>query len=395
MFEKITLRRSENGVPFSIGHLAEAMLFHQNVHVLLDRWSTIALAKSLGSDLLLSILERPEVTATFTEQILATHTKTVNGISVYDWGAIQFAGDQDRGVLKKQARITDIFLKAGLPKGEAKKASRRFRELTKTRSLTSNYYAPGGIPEAAREEATDMAYFSHALATSLANDIKRPELAKEFKFEITRIDGGFFVVDNVNWEQVNEERKKILPNVDDIGCAHVLSSFQNAVADLHIASHYGGEYVTDSISSQLTRLKYSKLLKRIGRDTNSVSEFQDAVLDNAAAVRECINSGEKTFAEFLRVIDRRDGKKFKEFWAGVNSDENVLRAYFEESSRRGWIENIPSKTIRFAFCTTIGAVSLPVGIALSASDSFLVEKLTRGWRPHHFVERHLKPFAES
>jgi len=34
------------------------------------------------------------------------------------------------------------------------------------------------------------------------------------------------------------------------------------------------------------------------------------------------------------------------------------------------------------------------GIAASASNTFLIEKLFGGWRPSHFIDQKLKPFVD-
>lgn len=44
MFEKIVLRRSEDGLSPTVGDLAEALLFYRHVHLMLDRGSLGSLA---------------------------------------------------------------------------------------------------------------------------------------------------------------------------------------------------------------------------------------------------------------------------------------------------------------------------------------------------------------
>jgi len=37
MFEHIVLRRTEGGLPISVGQIAEALLYYQKVHLFIDR----------------------------------------------------------------------------------------------------------------------------------------------------------------------------------------------------------------------------------------------------------------------------------------------------------------------------------------------------------------------
>jgi len=41
------------------------------------------------------------------------------------------------------------------------------------------------------------------------------------------------------------------------------------------------------------------------------------------------------------------------------------------------------------------ATGLAVGAASSAADTFLLDKLLKGWRPNHFVDGKLKPFLDG
>ncbi|GJL95356.1 MAG: hypothetical protein DHS20C05_17610 [Hyphococcus sp.] len=393
MFEKITLRNSEFGGAVTAGHIAEALLYHQNIHLLLNRGSITDLSKSLGSELFLELLERPEVAVTYIEQIIGTHTNNNGLLPVYDWGFVEVIGDQDRGRISRLDRIADLFQGAGLSRGQSKKAARRFLKVAEVKSFSGDHFVEGGIAQAARLESEDLKFFKQALSLSLANELEQLEFASDFEFDIYRISSGFVISDNVDWVAVNDRRNLLKSGRDDITRAHLVSSFVEAIADLHISSHYGGEYISVEASSKIARLKYARLLNRLGRDTDAISEFQDAELDNGRAIRNCINSGDRTFAEFLRIIDKRDAEKFKGFWAGVNPDANALKEYYEENSRQGWITSLPSTVLRVAICTTVGVFNMPAGVALSIADARLTERLVQGWRPHHFVQNRLRPFV--
>ena len=61
MFEKIILRRSDKGPALSAGELAEALLFYQNVHIVLDYSSLRGLINQIGMPSIVSLLSRPNV----------------------------------------------------------------------------------------------------------------------------------------------------------------------------------------------------------------------------------------------------------------------------------------------------------------------------------------------
>jgi hypothetical protein len=78
MFEKIILRRSEPGPGLSLGDVAEALLFYEKVHVILDVWSIKTLIDSLGTRELLALIARKRITAFYAEGHVA-HPKRSRG----------------------------------------------------------------------------------------------------------------------------------------------------------------------------------------------------------------------------------------------------------------------------------------------------------------------------
>jgi hypothetical protein len=69
-----------------------------------------------------------------------------------------------------------------------------------------------------------------------------------------------------------------------------------------------------------------------------------------------------------------------------------------------WADKLPPKTLRWLLFTGGGlalgaAFTNPLtgaiaGTALSLADSFLLDKLIKGWRPSQFIEGPLKDFVQ-
>lgn len=110
-------------------------------------------------------------------------------------------------------------------------------------------------------------------------------------------------------------------------------------------------------------------------------------------MRNVINSGQKTFDEFLSLHDK--SQRFRDWAKGVNPDEKIVKEYLEAVTSEGWINKLPAKLIRYFVCEAIGAIEPFSGKAISVADSFILDKLVGGWKPSHFVEGRLKPFVSS
>ena len=92
MFEKIVLRRSEDGLPPTVGDLAEALLFYRHVHLMLDRDSLRSLASSIGMDRLIDLLRSKTVSAVYCRDMLCTYTQKDGALEHHHFAGMQIVG---------------------------------------------------------------------------------------------------------------------------------------------------------------------------------------------------------------------------------------------------------------------------------------------------------------
>jgi hypothetical protein len=205
------------------------------------------------------------------------------------------------------------------------------------------------------------------------------------RFNILRMQHGFVVDTDLDFTRLNSLGfGRITP-------AFILDIILSARADLALAAHYGGDLQTWQLTSEIVRLRHIELLRRIGLNQAQLATFREVVVPEGRTIREVIDSGERTFDEFLDLLDQAE--RFKEWIRGINPDENVAAAYLRDITSQGWINSLPIKTLRYVFALAAGLVEPITGAALSAGDAFLLERLLGGWRPNHFVDSKLKAFV--
>ncbi len=132
------------------------------------------------------------------------------------------------------------------------------------------------------------------------------------------------------------------------------------------------------------------LLKR-QKNLSSINSFQDIFLDGHS-VRETINGGERSFSDFRKLLDQ--AAKFKNWMGGINPDAKLIEEYHKTSISGTWAYSLPIKTLRFAICTFLGFNGDGTGLVAGGVDTFLLDKILKGWRPHHFVQGNLKKFVD-
>jgi hypothetical protein len=215
--------------------------------------------------------------------------------------------------------------------------------------------------------------------------------ADNLKYEIIKLDNGkFAVVTNIDFPLGNKRRNAVDPSLGQVTQSSLLVSFLEAAADTQIAAFYGSDFRTSEASSEIIRIRFKELLRRTDISADQINQFNEIVLNNYPTIREVIDSGERSFDEFEALLDRSD--RFRRSLDKLSPDTNLVREYFAEVSREGWISSLPAKLARYVVGLGAGAAgSFATGAAASAADTFLLDKL-KGWRPNHFVDKRVKPF---
>jgi hypothetical protein len=208
--------------------------------------------------------------------------------------------------------------------------------------------------------------------------------------EVIKSTLGHFIYDNIDFNGINERRAAMVPSLEPVTMAHVLSFIQDARADMALAAHYGGDFVSSTVTSAVVRLKYDTLLQRGGKNAGDRREFASVVFPDMPTIAEAVDSGERSFQDFLKLLDKSN--RFRSWLKSANPDEGLTREYLRAVTSQDWIQTAKPKTIRYLLALAVDAASPLAGFAAGFADNFLIEKLLSGWRPSHFVNDRLVPF---
>jgi hypothetical protein len=396
MFESTILRSSKDNSPISVGQIAEALLYYQRVHIFIDRGTLFNLIKQLGIDRFLVLLEHPEISAVYCEEMLCVSSDPEKRSPFYSLLTAFFAGTQSHGKLRKLQDRLELELKQkGYQESEAMRFSRIFTKKVPKRKFSGDYFLKGGIVNAARSDLLDDVFIRKAVRSIITNETGSDTLCDNLKFEVTdSINGQLFVDTNIDLSLINQRRLRLRSSAEPLTIAHLLSKILNARADLALASFYGGDFVTSEISSSIIQVRHAELLRRTYLNAEMRQEFTNIVLPDSPSISEVIDSGERTFDEFLKLLD--EAKKFKKWINGVNPDEGLIRSYQQDVSSPGWIQKLPAKVLRYVFTSQIGDFTEnPFAEKIAGlADSFIIDKLFKGWRPNHFIDSKLSRFIE-
>lgn len=391
MFEKIVLRRSETGTAITAGQLAEAMLFYQNVHLVIDMGSFGQLVRQLGAGTLLSILQRSDCSAVYSEEMLGTHTETIGSMRAHSYVAFTLTGhDKTEMFRSREERVAYMVRQEGVSGSNAKRFAKAFLKAAPVRKLSGDFYLTGGITSAARRDLDDASFVRDAVNAALRLTPAAASMGPGLQFDVLHSALGLYVFTNIDFDAINRRRASLQPPLEPVTEAHLLSHILEARADLALASFYGGDFASSEVTSAVVQLRYAEVLRRRSLNQDERYNFHQVALPDYPSLRETIDAGQRTFKEFLLLLDK--ASRFKEWLKTASVDEGLVRSYMTDISKEAWIKSLPAKTVRYLFTLALEAHNPLVGASAAFADNFIVEKLLGGWRPNHFVENRLAPF---
>jgi hypothetical protein len=336
MFEKIVLRNSDAGGPISAGQLAEALLFYRSVHLVLDEQSVANLVKTLGVGAFVDVLKRPDLSSTFVCGMPVAISVPVGPMTAHAFGFVAALKQKSQGssVVNSQSKskFKDQTVRPfdalvanlgalGVGDADAKMAMLALRNRAPARDLGEKDFSSELISKLATDDLADQDFLRRAVINILRASLPAEVIPDAFKLRVQDSDLGFYVLGSLNFVELEALRKVRFPEAQPVEVGHVLLSIFQARVDLTLASHYGGDFATSPLSSELIRLRFDMMLERKRLHDRQIDDFHSIVLEDAPTLAESIDSGERSFSEFLRLLDK--SAKFKEWAGGVHPDKGL------------------------------------------------------------------------
>jgi hypothetical protein len=391
MFEVISVRR-QNSVgpqPIDLGFICETMLFYGRVRLIADYGMIQALAKACGPEDFVGAVRSGQLEVAFLENGLGVRTdRLTSGVELHQPTTYKILGVSE--------------MQDALP--------RIFRDLTgksgRGRRLAAAL-APHLNKLEFRNDVLDMARADYAEADFMAVSVVEilRHAAPSYQppahpyFEVLAVGDKLRVDSNIDFAAATESHKSLLGSeAGPLTPAYVLSAILNADGDLHLAGEYSSELATDPLGEALIAKKCRELVVGRMKRAADIELFQELVLEQAGAIREAVNSGSRTFADVLRLLESAD--RFREWLQTQQPSVEVVDAYYRDATADTWAAKLPVKVLRWAIAAGLGVAVGGLGVegaavtaGLAAADMFLVERIAAGWRPNQFVEGRLKPFV--
>lgn len=369
-------------VSVDVGFLAEAMLFYERVRIVTGYGGLHELITRVGPELTLELLADGLLEVTYTPDalgIMTERTGTPEAIHKPTTFTIaRFAPDE---------AARRIFTETTGRSGRGRRLANRFMYLLRDTVSMSEPSAQ------ANEDFADERYLHEATVTYLRRvapgSIGDPS---SVVFSLEEAGDGFWQVEsNVDWAKAS---RLLLGAPRDVVLtpAQVLAEVLETRGSLFLGALYSSELAVGDVRSQLIAAKCRDLITARAYSAKQISGFEEMVFHNGFALREAVNSGARSMEDVVQLV--RDARRFKGWLSRQEPSRSLVEQYLEAVNRGTWASRLPARLVRWSLALVIGVMDPPTGIAVTTADTFLTERVARGWRPDQFVKSRLEPFAE-
>ena len=376
---------------FDKGSLCEALLFFGKGHLLIDMATLAAMVQADFLDILVVMLKEGYLTANYSPQVAVLHTDNKAGIGEYFFTVVKFGGNQRNPNMRNPELLEIQLSRICGDKAKARKYYRMLADLISFDDLGDN-----DVPTLGRKDICDPDIAREVARIALLHDGVPEEEIKFSKIDVLPLDGfKFAIATDIDFERM----RRFLPEADRaaFGQNNLFPAISDARLDIGLAARYNAAFVGNERNEAIISMILQRSLGVRYDPEKNRRQIYDFISVAVPSVREVINKGERTPEEFIKLI--RKAGAFQKWLNKQNPNADLVIEMLREKASSDWLESLPMKAMRFGLFTGSGMVAdifAPgTSVATGAVDTFLVERLGKSWRPHYFVENHLRGFLDK
>lgn len=394
MFKSITFfnqNTTDTSNPLDIGALVECMLFYGETSIVANQGILRQLFKYFGVDRVIELIEENILNINYTETNVGVITRTINGIEQHDIG--QFSSPQHTYQDELRKICIDVIGKTG----KGRRTAQRIQSLIKVKNHENI------ILEGARKSFIDQDYINYSAKSIIQSLVPEKINLDGVVFQTIKSDGCFIVSTNINYLALNQIYHKYTPpSHSTINSALILSHALNVESELFFSSNNLSEIATSGLSANLISHKINYLLEKSIKSAKKIKDFQNFVFDEAKSIKEAVNKNQIDIDALIKVI--KNSQKFKKWILGVDHDQDLIKNYYAEVTKKTIVDKLPGKSVRWGIFTSAGLIAdaiatgglgTAIGLSLGALDAFYLDKLISGWKPNQYIEDDVKKLLKK
>ena len=392
MFDTITFKAGSGfGPPIDVGALAEALIFYRRVIVVGTSGTLKHLLERVKPFIVLSLVRDGRLEFRYQhEQASVISQEILGGGYVHDLAKVS------RARKTPESAIAETFRKSAGSTSQAKIGASQLLRLSKI--VDYSLFNHRDLLYTLADEATTTRAIRQAI-TTCAPEYSIPS---NLIFKLERGESLFRIDTNINFDDLNRSyHKRFSPSHSSMSVAHLLSMLQGMNEALHFSAAFESELSTSSTEQQLIMATVPTILNQRTSNDSNIARFLDLTLEGKHTLREAVNNGKVQFVEIARILESAD--RFKSWLQDQPPNAELVQRFYSATVADTWMEKLPTKTARWGIFTGAGlaidalgagGIGTVAGLALSSLDSLVLDKLIKGWKPHHFVQSELLPLVK-
>ncbi|TDQ82239.1 hypothetical protein A8950_2061 [Dongia mobilis] len=395
MFENIIFRqamRSEDQL--DLGAIAEALLFYRQVHLFADQRILRQLVDGMGIDNIVELIDEGSLLLSFLTDLPAIETRTKGNTQTYKPILTSLVGHQGRGEYSPD-ELFDRALngKTNVLKIHEDDQAQLIKRVPHEK-LINCAFGNSNPFNAFVDELKNREYGSPIAISTILHTAPYIQLPPNLYFRWLRERDDYRIDSNIPFSKLSELTGGKVTE------SKILSSAFEAYCDTVLASFHVSELATGALTSSLFSNRIHNIQEKRERNSRQISSFQQMTIGGSFAIRECINSREQSFHDFMPIL--RKSRSFRSWLQASNPSIDLVTEYLTRTAEQTWLTKLPAKSARFLIATGVGVgieaaipggLGMAVGIGASALDNFLLDRILGGWKPGQFVQGPLKKFV--
>ncbi|MGO3930088.1 hypothetical protein [Rhodopseudomonas pseudopalustris] len=376
---------------FDRGSLCEALLFFERAHLLIDLATLSHMAQDNFLDDLIILLKDGRLTGNYSPQAAVMHTNNENGIREHFFTVVRFGGDQSNPKMRNPELLEQQLQRQWNDKSKARRYFRQLADL-----ITFDDLGDNGVPTLGRSDLCDPQIAKQVATMALLRHGVPPQEISFSKIDVLPLgDFKFAISTDIDFDRL----RRFIPEADraEFGPHYLFPAISDARFDVGLAATHNAAFVGNEQNQLIVSMILNRSLGGSFNSQKACREIYDFISLSVPSIREVINSNERSTAEFIKLLANADS--FRGWMAKQNPNADLVKEMLREKARESWLDSLPVKAMRFGLFNGAGAVADVVfpgaSVATGLVDSFLVERLGMKWRPHFFVENHLKGFLDK
>ncbi len=389
MFESIAFGRDSLADVTSLGELAECLLYYKQVHAIVDHGSFTRLARICGPDTLLGLVEDGHLALTYLENRPAIATRLVGGRAEHAFVMMQAKGKESQNL------VPLLFQELTGKEGRGRRLARKLLDRMSKRTYVNTDL------DKSLQAIEHAAYTDRLVPQILAARGISQQLPAESRFRVHRENDGFVVDTNLDFVLLNAEYKGHHPD-QSLEPALILDVLYEGYAELDFAASVATELAPTPTESVIAKERIASVLEASGRSFDRLSAFKSLAIPHSGSIAESINKGTRSFEDLRKLLS--EAERFKKWVHGQPPEGELAKAYVDEVTKGSWRTGSATKNLRFVLfnaaqvavgAAIAGPAGALAGVVLAATDSYLLERLLTGWKPHQFVRGPLEKFLDA